>query len=345
VRVCRQLQDARLRDQQRPTDSVDQLMTGLMSGSPRRSNSDNCVQVTDTITHSSVQSECPQLEMTAHLFNYNGDPVQQYVVSSGGETSLQFEDEQCAPSLTSCAEEELNCHPLQKSSVEHGVTNVQQLHLREQCVFTGNVKQKGDTRDGALLSRKNMQHDFLAGNKVNGNCVQEMAEEINETYTEFADGIATGSNVGNCTSTHSIGNQNTNAAHNMECMGDAEMIEVESLDSEIIPASEVDIVGSSDKFSVLTQEHLRDTGISDSHKAETLVFSDDNSDASTVIINSHDSMSKSVHAGCESYCADQDDGSSDLSVVECTNENEDLECHSAELHSSNIGYKQKFASG
>jgi calcineurin-like phosphoesterase len=59
-----------------------------------------------------------------------------------------------------------------------------------------------------------MQQDFLAGNTVNGNCVQEMAEEINETCTEFADGVATGNNAWNCTSTHSFGNQNTNAVRN-----------------------------------------------------------------------------------------------------------------------------------
>jgi len=54
--------------------------------------------------------------------------------------------------------------------------------LREQYVITGNVKPKGDNRYDGLLSRKNMQHDsFLAGNTVNGNCVQEMAEEISET--------------------------------------------------------------------------------------------------------------------------------------------------------------------
>jgi len=98
-------------------------------------------------------------------------PVQQYVVSSGGETSFQSEDEQCSPSLISCAEEEPNCHPLQKSSVEQGVTKVQQICLREQCVFTDNVKQEGDNRDGALLSRKNMQQDILAGYTVNGNGV------------------------------------------------------------------------------------------------------------------------------------------------------------------------------
>jgi len=84
--------------------------------------------------------------------------------------------------LISCAEEERYSQPLQKSSVEQGITNVLQICLREQYVITGNVKPKGDNRCGALLSRKNMQQDsFLAGNTVNGNCVQEMAEEISET--------------------------------------------------------------------------------------------------------------------------------------------------------------------
>ena len=87
MHVCRRLQDARLRDQQRPTDSLDQLMTELISESPRQSDSDNIVQVADTVNHSSEQSDCQQSEMTAHLFNYNSDPVQQYVVLPGGETS------------------------------------------------------------------------------------------------------------------------------------------------------------------------------------------------------------------------------------------------------------------
>jgi hypothetical protein len=244
--------------------------------------------------------------------------------------------------------------------------------LREQCVFTGNVKQTGDNRDGALLSRKNMQQAFLAGNTVNGICVQEMAEEINETYTEFADGVATVSNAWNCTSTHSTGNQKTTAVRNVECMGDADMNEVESLASEIIPASEVDSIDFSDKFSAITQSHLRDTGISNYHEAETLVFLDDSSDASSVDNNSHASVSRRVlrscvPAKCESYrevnaeqdggssdslvvvedtdedevmechSAEQDGGRSNSTLVACSDEDEYMECHSAELHSSNIG--------
>jgi len=47
-----------------------------------------------------------------------------------------------------------------------------------------------------------------------------------------------------------------------------------------------------------------------------------------------------VPARCENYCevdAEQDGGSSDSMVVECTDEDKDMVCHSAELHSSNIG--------
>jgi hypothetical protein len=82
--------------------------------------------------------------MAAHMFNYNSYPVQQCVVSFGGKTSLQFEDERCLPSLISCGEEELNCQPLQKPSAEQDVTNVQQICLRELYVFTGKVKPEGD---------------------------------------------------------------------------------------------------------------------------------------------------------------------------------------------------------
>jgi hypothetical protein len=189
--------------------------------------------------------------------------------------------------------------------------------LREQHVFTGSVKQEGDNRDSALLSGKNMQQDILAGNTVNGNCVQEMAKEINKTYTVFADGVTTGSNACNCTSTPSIGNQDTNAVRNVECMGDTELSEFESSASEILSASEVDGLDSSDKFSALRQAHLRDTGLSNYHEAETSVtWDDDYSDASTVIVNSHDSVSTRVQRICE------DGGSSDSIVVACTDEDE-----------------------
>jgi len=336
VNVFRQLKASCLREQQQPTDSVEKSMTGLMYERLRQTNSDNCVQVADT--HSSVQSDYQQSEMTAHLFNYNGYPVQQYVVSSSDKTSLYIEVEQCPPPLISCAEEEPNCQPLQKSSVEQDVSNVQQVPLREQCVFTDNVKQTGDNKDGALLSSKKMQQDFLPGNAVNGNCVQDMVEEINDTCTEFADSVATVSNVWNCTSTHSTGNQNMNAVHNMECKGDADMNEVESLASKIIPESEVDSIDFTDKFSAITQAYLRDNGISKNHEAETLVFLDDNSGASSVGNNSHASLSRRVlrscaPARCESnheVSAEQDGGSSDSSVVECTDEDKDMEFHSAE---------------
>jgi hypothetical protein len=189
-----------------------------------------------------------------------------------------------------------------------------------------------------------------------------MAEDINETYTEFAGGVATGSNAWNCSGTHSTGNQNMNAVHDMECKGDADMNEVESLASEIIPASEEDSINFSDKFPAITQAYLRHTGISNIHEAETLIFLDDSSDDSSVDKNSHASVSRSVPsscvpARCENYCevsaepdggssdssvvedtdedmeyysAEQRGGSSDPSVIECTDEDEDMECHSAE---------------
>ena len=79
-------------------------------------------------------------------------------------------------------------------------------------------------------------------------------------------------------------------------------------------------------------------------EAETLVFMDVSSDASPVDINSHASVSRRVQvscvrAKCKSYCvvsAKQDGGSSDATVVECTDEDEDIECYSAELHSSSF---------
>ena len=92
------------------------------------------MQVADTVSHSSVQSDCQESEITAHMLNCNSYPVQQYVVLSCGKKSFQFEDEQCLPSLILCAEEELNCQPRQISSAEQSVNNVQQICLREHCI-------------------------------------------------------------------------------------------------------------------------------------------------------------------------------------------------------------------
>ena len=111
------------------------------------------------------------------------------------------------------------------------------------------------------------------------------------------------------------------------------------LASEILPASEVDGLDSSDKFSPLTQAHLRDTEMSNYHADGPSVTADVSSDASTVIINSPNSVSRRVQRSCE------DGGSSDFEAIACAVEDEEMECHSAELHSSNIGCKQKFASG
>ena len=96
---------------------------------------------------------------------------------------------------------------------------------------------------------------------VNGNYVQEMAEEINETNTEFAVGVATASDIQNCTGTHSTDKQNLDAVHNVEGMGDTKLNAAESVASEIVPASEVDCLDYSVKFSALTQAHLRDAGM------------------------------------------------------------------------------------
>jgi hypothetical protein len=326
-------------------------MTEVVHERPCQSNSNNRVCVPNTVTQTSVQNDCQQAEMTRDLFNYNSYPVQQC-----GGMHLQYEGEQCSPPLISHAEEDINCQALQKSAVEQGVTNVQYIHLREQSVFTGIVKRKRNKRDGALLSRKSMQHDFSAGNAVRENCIQEMAEEI-ETYAGFSDGVATGSNAWYCTSTHPIGNQNKNPVCNVGCLGDAKMDEVESVASEIVPASELDSLDSPGKFSALTQAHLRDSVLSNNHEGEPVVFMDVSFDASPVDTNSNASVPRTVqrscvHAKSKSYCgtnggcaAEEDGGSSCATVVECTDEDEDMECHSAELHSGTVGCKQKFASG
>jgi hypothetical protein len=332
VDFCRRVHDARLKDQPCATDSIDVLITELTSEGPCQSNSNNRVHVADTVTHSSVQNYCEQSEMTTDFFTYNSHPVQQYLVSSGGEPDLQFEDEQ-------------------------GVANVQQICLREQSVVTGTLKQKRDNTYRAVLSRKNVHQDFLAENTLNENCVQEMSEEIIETYGEFCDGVTTGSNAGYCSSTHSIGNLNTTPVPTTEGLGDAKLNEVESVASEIVPASEVDSLDSAGNFSALKQVQWRDTGQSHVHEAETLVFMDVSSDSSSPgDTNSHASVPRrvernSVHAKYKSdcvingECAEEDGGSSSTTIGGRTDEDEDMECHSAEVHSGTVGCKEKFASG
>ena len=66
---------------------------------------------------------------------------------------------------------------------------------------------------------------------------------------------------------------------------------------------------------------------------------DVSSDASTVVINSQDSVSRWVQRSCEYG------GTSNSKAVASSDEDEDMECHSAGLHSSNFGFKQELASG
>jgi hypothetical protein len=110
-------------------------------------------------------------------------------------------------------------------------------------------------------------------------------------------------------------------------------------DSQSQPSREVDVIDPSDKSPAVTQAPLTDGGTSRCHEAESLVFVDKSSDASTVNINSHGCMCGSVCAGCERCGADQECGSSDCTVIECTGDNQDLEFYSLEPHSSNVECK------
>jgi len=69
------------------------------------------------------------------------------------------------------------------------------------------------------------------------------------------------------------------------------------------------------------------------------VSADVSSDASTVIINSQDSVSRRVQRSCE------DGGTSNSKAVASSDKDEEMECHSAGLHSSNFGFIEKLTSG
>jgi len=49
-------------------DELILLMQDECLKGPRQSNSDDCVLIADTVTHSSVQSDCQQSAKTAHMF-------------------------------------------------------------------------------------------------------------------------------------------------------------------------------------------------------------------------------------------------------------------------------------
>jgi hypothetical protein len=105
-------------------------------------------------------------------------------------------------------------------------------------------------------------------------------------------------------------------------MGDPEMNEVESLASEILPASEVDGLDTcmSDKLSSLTEAYLTQTGISHDCEADIIIISDDDDDS--------DADSSAVVSPIIMLDDDDDDDDSavdshDSTVLICTDE-EDL---------------------
>jgi hypothetical protein len=216
----------------------------------------------------------------------------------------------------------------------HSITNVQRCVLAsgsinlqsedEQRVFSGNVTQ-GDNGGGALLSRNNMQQDILSGNIVIGYCVQEMVEEINETYTEFADGVTTGIHAWHYTSTHSITSvqqcvsASGSTRHQPEdeqfvftgtvTQGDnggGALLSRKNMQHDILAGNTVnrDCVQEMAEESDETDIEFADGVATGSHasncnEAEIIDISDDSSDSSVVIISSDDSM---VVA-----CADEDE--------------------------------------
>jgi hypothetical protein len=306
------------------------------------------------------------------LFTYNSHPVQQNLIPNG-KSKLQVEDEQhprslnngpqlsedehCLPPLMSVAEEEeLHCQAPQKSVVEQSITNVQLVPVSEtNSVFTGNMKQKGQDTEHPVVSEQSIQQDLLAGNTPHEDNDHQMNGD--ETYAQFSDAIAARNSVQHCTSTQSSGNQNKNPVLNAGCAGDGGMSDGRSVASEKVPASEVDDLDSTNKFSALTQGRLTDSQLSNNHVAETLVFIEDSSfDTVSVDTDSDASLSRTVQR-CnvseksnsiilvDDACNEQDDGRCSVMIVKCMNEEEHVAPSSLELDDGVVGYREMFASG
>jgi hypothetical protein len=235
--------------------------------------------------------------------------------------------------------------------VEQSIANVQLVPVSEtNSVFTGNIKQKGQDTEHPVMSEQSMQQDLLAENAPNEDNDHQMNGD--ETYAQFSDAIAARNSVQHCTSTQSSGNQNKNLVLIAGCLGDDEMSDGRSVDSEKVPACEVDDLDSSNKLSALTQAYLTDSQLSNNHTAEILGFTED----SSFDTDSNASLSGTVQrcrvsentksiAAVNGDCNEQDDGSCSVIIGKCMKEEEHMEVSSPELDDGTVEYREVFASG
>lgn len=322
----------------------------------------------------SVQNNSQQSEVIINSPTYNSHPIQQCLISFDGSSRLQFEDEQhpspnselqldkddqCPPLLTSAAEEEeLNCQELQKSVAEQHITDVPQVPVIENnSELSGNIKQKGQDTEHHAVSEQSVQEDLLAENALREDDAQEVVEECGETYAQFANAIETRSGSQYYTSTQSSDSQNNDPVLNAEGSRDDKMSDTKSVASEVIPASEVDDLDSSYKFSALTKACLMGSVQLNAHIGESLIFVDDFvSNASATDTISHVSPSRTVqrnhvseeresNSSPKEGCNEPDDGRCSPVTGKSTNEDEHTELSSAELDDGPIESKETFASG
>lgn len=259
------------------------------------------------------------------------------------------------PPLTSVAD--CNCQSLQKSVVEQNISNMPQFPVLENnSEFSGNRKHKEQYTDYPEVSEQSMQQDYLAGNTLHEDDAQELVGDVNEMYDQFADAIRTRHGAQYYTSTQSSGSQNMNPLFNADSLRDDEVSDAKSVASEVIPASEVDDLDSSDKFSALTQACLTGSVLSNNQAGENLVFVDTGSGVSSSVTENNASAPGTVKRGhvfeenksrseVKEDCIEQGDRRCSVLSDKYTNEDEHMELSSAELDSGTVEYKVMFASG
>lgn len=257
------------------------------------------------------------------------------------------------PPLTSVGDR--NCWSLQKSVAEQNISNTSQFPLSEKISdFSGNSNCKEQHSEHSVVSEQSMQQDYIAGSMFHKDDAQERVDEINEMYDQFANAIQTRSGAQYYTSTQSSGSQNMTPVFNADSSRGDELSDTESVASEVIPASEVDDLDLSDKFSALKQACVTSSLPSSNQDIEDLLFVDDiGSGVSSSVTKNNGGIAEGGHifeenkSGSEvkEDCIAQGDRRCRVLSDKHTTEDEHMGLSSAELDNDTIEYKVVFASG
>jgi hypothetical protein len=259
------------------------------------------------------------------------------------------------PPLMSVADHKFQS--LHKSMAEQSISNILSFPVLDtNSEFTGNRKHKEKYAEHAVVSKQDMRQDYLAGNILHEDDAQEVVDEVNEMYDQFADAIKTRSDAQYYTSTQSGSSQSMNCVYNADFLGHGEVSDAQSLASEVIPTSEVDELDVSDRFSALTQACVTDRVLSNNQADESVVFLEDGSNVTSSVTKNNASLhitGKRSHVFEENKtrsevkedCIEQGHRRCSVLRDKFTAEDEHMEVSSAELGSNVLKYEVTFASG